>query len=215
MDEEKKKVIKRTVGQKVKNAVFRGDDYHTFIMGLWEGQVLPMIGDILEDQLGNIIHAVFYDDDYYDRPSRGRRGRSERDRRSGHGSLRSRNNRTDYNDTSTRRRKERRRSDPDEDYELPGDLNARETNLVPFDSRTDVEDCLYFLKGKIRDDGKVSARDFFHFSNVASTTFTNDDWGWVNERDISKAIINKKGGKYYIDLPEPVALEDDEEEYDD
>lgn len=207
MDEKKR--IKRTVGQKILNAVFRGDDYKTFALGLWEGQVLPLIGDILEDQLGNIIHAVFYDDDYYD-------SRSSRKRKNG----RSRRRHTDFSDISTRKRKERRsgrRSMDVEDDEVPSDLNARETHLVPFKDRSEAEDCLFYLKTKIREEGKASAYDFFHFAGVASTNFTNKDWGWVDERDISRAIPRKKDGKYFLELPEPENLDDydEEEEYDD
>lgn len=191
-------VDKKTIGQKALNAIFRGDDAKTFVESLWTDQVMPMIGDILEDLCGQVIHAVFYDDEYYT-------PRSKREKRRRH----------DYSSHSRRDSRSRRRSRDDDDDNDRSDLGPRDTDRVRFDSRGEAEDMLRVLADICKDDGEASVRDFYSEKKIISTNYNNSHWGWTDPRDIRKARTVKRGKYWYIVLPRPVHLDDDDEEDED
>lgn len=205
MEEEKKLKIKRSLGEKVINAIFRGDDYKTFGRSLWEDQVLPMMGDILEDVCSRAIHAVFYDDSNYD---------PRRDRKRRH----------DYTSHSRRTSSIKRRRDRDRDRrgysdadDIPGDLGPRDMHLVPFDTLKDAEDCVRYLADLCSENGHAEVRDFYSYRNIASTNFRNRDFGWTDPNEIMRARPKKRDGKYYLDMPRPIDITDldEEDDYDD
>lgn len=206
MEESKKRIIKRSLKGTVMNAVFRGDDYKTFTKSIWKEQIMPMLGDILEDCASRAIRAVFYEDEVWITEGRRRR---KNGRRRDH----------DYGSHSKKRDKSRRRNRTREDIDdddIPSDLGPRETGIVPFDSLGDVEDIIDTLARKCDSNGEVSTKDFYSEANIATTNFQTSKWGWTDPRDIRRAKYKKLGGKYYIDFPPVENLEEiDRDDIDD
>lgn len=195
------KKVARSTGRKVMNAILRGDDVETLLEYIWKDEIKPWIGDSLQDVCGRVIGALFYDDDYiYERRSSSRR----RDR-----------GRHDYTSHSRksrdRDRDRRRRRDDDDDYDR-SDLGPRDTDLAPFDSRGKAEDCVREMIRLVKRKGHAEVRDFYSEANVVTTNFTVQDWGWTNVDAIRRAQIKSRNGKYYIYMPKPVELEEEEDD---
>lgn len=196
------KKVARSTGRKVMNAILRGEDAGTLLEYVWKDEIMPWIGDSLQEACGRAIGAIFYDDDYiYERSARSRR--HDRDRRHDYTSH-SRKSRD-------RDRDRRRRRDDDDDYDR-SDLGPRDTDLAPFDTRGEAEDCVREMVRLIKSKGHAEVRDFYSEANVVTTNFTVQDWGWTSADSVRRAQIRQSRGKYYIYMPKPVELED---EYDD
>lgn len=197
MDDDKKKVIKRSMSRRVTNAIFRGEDANTFFKDLWKDEVMPMIGDILEEAASRAIRSIFYEDDIdsksgyraYGKKSR-KKSRLSRDR--------------------DRDRKSRRSSSD----ELPSDLGIRDTDMIPFTSRGEIEDLMDRLARKCRVDGSVSVSDLYSEANVATTNFKTMDYGWDDPHDLKRYVVKKRGGEYFIELPRPHLLEGEDSDDD-
>lgn len=72
---------KKPVLERIKNSIFRGDDFDTFVVSTFEDKVMPAIGDALEDLACCTIRAIFNDDDYYDDRKRRDRKRNKSGRK--------------------------------------------------------------------------------------------------------------------------------------
>lgn len=207
MEEEIKRVIKRPMSQRVLNAIFRGEDYKTFGKSLWEEQILPMMGDTLEEIISRAIHVIFYKDDFYEPRNKKKKGR---------------NSRHDYTAHSKKTRN-RDRERIDEDDDIPSDLGPRDMHRVPLKDLKEVEYIISYLANKIADDGEASVHDFYQELNIGSTNFKNMDFGWTDTKDIYRARKKKLNGSYYLEFPKPEKLpdiddrdlDDDDEEDDD
>lgn len=188
-------MLRKNLGQKVLNAIFRGEDYKTFTKSLWEDQALPMMGDIIEEIMSRAIHAIFYGDDLYDPRSKKK------------GKAKGRNNRHDYTSHSKRGvNRDRERIDDDDD--MPSNLGPKDLHRVPFESLEEVEYIVSYLANKINEDGEASVRDFYSELNIGSTNFTNKDWGWTDTKDIYRVRKKKISGLYYLEFPRPEKLPD-------
>ena len=154
------KKVARSTGRKVMNAILRGEDASTLLEYVWKDEILPWIGDSLQEACGRAIGAIFYDDDDYDR----------------------------------------------------SDLGPRDTDLAPFDTRGEAEDCVREMVRMIKRKGHAEVRDFYSEANVVTTNFTVQDWGWTDADSVRRAQIRQNRGKYYIYMPKPVELEDEDDD---
>ncbi len=198
------KKVARSTGRKVMNAILRGEDAGTLLEYIWKDEIMPWIGDSLQEACGRAIGAIFYDDDYiYERTSRSRR----RDR--------SRHDYTSHSRKSRDRDRDRRRSrrDDDDDYDR-SDLGPRDTDLAPFDSLREAEDCVREMVRLIKSKGHAEVRDFYSEADVVTTNFTVQDWGWTDANSVRHAQIrnNRRTGKYYIYMPKPVELDEEDDD---
>ena len=189
---------KKPVLERIKNSIFRGDDFDTFVVSTFEDKVMPAIGDALEDLACCTIRAIFNDDDYYD-------DRKRRDRK------RNKSGRKDYTQYSEKKKRRRDRDDDDDDdssRSLPSDLGPRATDEVLFEDRDEAYDAIGYLCKKCKNNGAVTVADFYSHMNVASTNFTNSDWGWTDVKALGKSEVSRAKGtqKYYISFPEVEAI---------
>lgn len=203
MDEKltnKTKKVARSTGRRVMNAIFRGEDLDTLLEYIWKDEIMPWVGDSLQDVCGRVIGAIFYEDDYiYERSSK---RRSKRDRH-------------DYTSHSRRRdrdRDRRRRRYDDYDDDDRSDLGPKDTDLAPFDTRSEAEDCVHEMVLHIKKKGYAEVRDFYSEANVVTTNFTVQDWGWTDANAVRRAQIKTRGGKYYIYMPKPEKLEEEDDD---
>lgn len=204
MDEKltnKTKKVARSTGRKVLDAIFRGEDLDHLVEYIWKDEIMPWIGDSLQDVCGRVIGAIFYDDDYiYERSSKRRRDRDRHDY-------------TSHSKKNRDRSRSRRRDDDDDDRR--SDLGPKDTDLAWFDTMGEAENCRYKMVRLIKSKGRAEVRDFYSEANIVTTNFTVQDWGWTDANAVRRALIreNKRDGKWYIYMPKPEELE--EEDYDD
>ena len=100
--------------------------------------------------------------------------------------------------SSNRERKERSRWESD----------IRAWEQVSFDTRSDAERVISSMIGTIREYQTVSIADLFSFSGV-DASWTDNKYGWAN-LDSARAVRGKDG-RYYLDLPEPLPIDEDED----
>lgn len=198
MDE--KKEVKRSTLDRIRFAVFRGDDFETYLAYMVADRIKPAIGDALEGLASDVIRAIFNDDDVsYSRSSRRSSGR-----------------RHDYSQHSKKKRKRdisRRRRDDDDDYDgIPSDLGPRETYLVPFKDRNDANDIIDFLIRRCKKYGSVTVADFYSEANVGTTNFNNRDWGWTDISMLRRSRVDKKDGAYRVYLPKVEQIDEDDDD---
>ena len=85
--------------------------------------------------------------------------------------------------------------------------DVRDYEDISFDTRQDAERVLSKMIGTIeRYDGTVSVADLLSFTGF-KTSYTDRKYGWTN---LEKARTYRgRDGRYYIDFPEPMPIEDD------
>lgn len=202
------KEIKRSMLDRIKYSVFRGDDFETYMRYEIRDSIKPAIGKALEGLASDIIRAIFMDDGDIDvRPRRiGRR--SSRDDDYDYG----KHSRKKKSRDSGSRRRDRDRDDGD----IPSDLGPRETHIVPFKTRDEANDIIDFLVKRCKREGCVTVAEFYAQSDVITTDFSNRDWGWTNAAELRRSRPVFKGGSYRLELPkiEEIRDDDDEEEED-
>lgn len=94
----------------------------------------------------------------------------------------------------TERRNESRRDD------------VRDWEQVCFDTRSDAERVISSMKATIMDYQVVTIGDLFSFAGIESS-WTDNKYGWA---DLSRArAVRGRDGKFYLDLPNPMAIDDD------
>lgn len=77
---------------------------------------------------------------------------------------------------------------------------------ISFDTRDAAENVLSKMINNInRYDGTVTVRDLLSFTGF-KTNYTDEKYGWT---DLSKARVFRQNGRYYLDLPEPLVIEND------
>jgi hypothetical protein len=64
----------------------------------------------------------------------------------------------------------------------------------------------------IKRKGHAEVRDFYSEANVVTTNFTVQDWGWTDADSVRRAQIRQNRGKYYIYMPKPVELEEEDDD---
>lgn len=202
------KEIKRSMLDRIKYSVFRGDDFETYMRYEIRDSIKPAIGKALEGLASDIIRAIFMDDGDIDvRPRRiGRR--SSRDDDYDYG----KHSRKKKSRDSGSRRRDRDRDDGD----IPSDLGPRETHIVPFKTRDEANDIIDFLVRRCKREGCVTVAEFYAQSDVITTDFSNRDWGWTNAAELRRSRPVFKGGSYRLELPkiEEIRDDDDDEEED-
>lgn len=198
------KEIKRSVLDRIKYSVFRGDDFETYMRYEIRDSIKPAIGKALEGLASDIIRAIFIDEGDIDvRPRRiGRR--SSRDDDYDYG----RHSRKKKSRDSGSRRRDRDRDDGD----IPSDLGPRETHIVPFKTRDEANDIIDFLVKRCKREGYVTVAEFYAQSDVITTDFSNRDWGWTNAAELRRSRPVFKGGSYRLELPKIEELRDDDDE---
>lgn len=198
------KEIKRSVLDRIKYSVFRGDDFETYMRYEIRDSIKPAIGKALEGLASDIIRAIFMDEGDIDvRPRRiGRR--SSRDDDYDYG----RHSRKKKSRDSGSRRRDRDRDDGD----IPSDLGPRETHIVPFKTRDEANDIIDFLVKRCKREGYVTVAEFYAQSDVITTDFSNRDWGWTNAAELRRSRPVFKGGSYRLELPKIEELRDDDDE---
>lgn len=125
--------------------------------------------------------------------SRGRRGRSKRDR-DGRTSYSSYYRGSEYRDREYRSSRKRDR------YESDDRVDFR--NIV-LRERADAEDVINEMRDWIRKNGSVSVADLLNAIDTPSR-YTDNNWGWDDERDIG---IRRVSSGYLIDVAEPRYLD--------
>lgn len=197
MSDDKK--IKRSVSDRVKNVLFDGADMKTMAKELWHYQVMPWIGDMLISLSGNILTAIFNEDDFDDYPTTRSSGRVAYE------------DRYKKKKKKNSRRTESRRS-RDDDYDgIPENLGPNEVHLLPFDSYAEAEEMVKWLTWQIRKEGAVTAADLYSEKKIATTNFRCNKMGWNDERDIKRGRPYRgNDGYWHLKLPTPQELDDDD-----
>lgn len=202
MSDDKK--IKRSVSDRVKNVLFDGADMKTMAKELWRYQVMPWIGDMLISLSGNILTAIFNEDDFDDYPVT---------RSSGHTAYENRYKKKKKKNRNSERSESRRSRD--EDYDgIPENLGPNEVHLLQFDSYAEAEEMTRWLVRQIRKEGAVTAADLYSEKKIATTNFRCNRMGWNDEREVKRGRpYHGKDGYWHLKLPTPYEL-DDEDYYD-
>lgn len=84
--------------------------------------------------------------------------------------------------------------------------DVRDWEEVSFDSRTDAERVISSMMETIRTYQTVSIADLFSFSGV-DASWADNKYGWANLE--GARAIRGRDGRYYLDLPEPLPIDDD------
>lgn len=206
------KEIKRSVLDRIKYSVFRGDDFETYMRYEIRDSIKPAIGKALEGLASDIIRAIFMEEGDIDvRPRRiGRRSSRDDDYDYGRHSRKKKSR-----DSGSRRR------DRDYDYDgTPSDIGPRETHLVPFKSRAEANEMIDFLVRRCKREGYVTVSEFYAEADVVSTNFANTDWGWTSAAELRRSRVGtERDGSWRLMLPKVRDIrdggeEDDEEEED-
>lgn len=83
--------------------------------------------------------------------------------------------------------------------------NVRDYEEISFDTRPDAERILMKMMAAIERYQIVAVSDLLSWSGF-KTSWTDEKFGWT---DLSKAKVYRVNGRYYLDLPEPHAIEED------
>lgn len=191
--------MKRTIPERIKASIFRGDDLNGFMQSFWDEEIKPLIGDTLEEIASRVIRSIFDDDDdddvVYISSKRSKTSR-KRDR--------------DYDLVSKKKKSKSSRMrdrDDDDDDGYPNDLGPDETYMIRFKSANAANEMVDRMVRICKADGEMTAADFYSECDVSSINFRIQDFGLDDVSDIRRAKVKRgRDGQWHIYFPKFVKL---------
>lgn len=145
-----------------------------------EEVIIPTLIDGLRDVIYTATDYILYG---------GGQRRSRNGRRSGGGSY------TSYSKKSQQRGASTRRTAP-----------SATSYYFTYDDRTQADKDLEKMRDVVDQRDFVTILDMFSIAKRQTSNYTYSDWGWY---DLRSAMVRRTtDGRYYIDLPKPVPIEE-------
>lgn len=86
----------------------------------------------------------------------------------------------------------------------------RDFRDISFDSGEDASDALGALRHYAKEYGRVTVADFYEFSGLTASSFTDNNWGWTGDMlvnvGVERRMINHEL-RYFINFPDPVPID--------